>query len=192
MHQNLFTLFLLIGFNSFSQIQADSILTDTIYYKNGQIHRLVDYGYYNGELKMNGKYTEYSENNILLVDGKYEINSDSLECIDCFVVLRDSAFKPIFKSEFNEERTGIWKYYHPNGQLKEKGKYSNKIRVTTTQTLFSSKTQYQQNGPSPVGIGPEYLKTGPWEYYDENGNLTKVIWYYEGRVIKIQYAPGRN
>lgn len=127
----------------------------------------------------------------MLIEGRYAVLSDSVSCVDCYYVGSDSTLYKILKTDFNELRVGIWKYYYENGQLKEKGKYAKHIRISASSALFSSKTQYQYEGPVAAGFGPEYLREGAWEIYDENGYLIKVIWYHEGRIIKEQYAPMR-
>ena len=190
----LLLIIILSGLTAYSQdLQPDSLKIDSTFYTNGQLYRLIDVGYYDGVYKMNGRYLEYTEDGKILLEGNYEVKSDSVNCIDCFGVNKDSSLVQILKSDFNEVRTGIWKYYYSNGSLKESGQYSSGIRISAYAPLFSDKTQFRfAERPIPSGYGPEYLKHGPWEYYDENGYLIKVIWYFEGRVLLEEFAPSNE
>lgn len=182
----LFT-FLLFATSTISFSQAlDSTTTDTSYYANMQARVIVNYAFINGSKYQHGYYREFDSTGIILVEGYYQAHLDSIECIDCFTINHyDSSLIQYTKAHYNEIRTGIWKYYYPNGHLKMEGEYSPKIHEDRSSFMLAKGCNSVMG---PVGIGIQFLEHGPWSYYNEFGEITNRKWYYQGRLIHDEIA----
>ena len=67
-----------------------------------------------------------------------------------------------------EKKTGEWKEYHENEQLKEIGKYENGEPTGELK-------EYHENGKLyKIGKWENSEKTGEWKYYHENGQLAEI------------------
>lgn len=82
----------------------------------------------------------------------------------------------VYEGKFvNDVPTGVFKYYHTNGQLKSTSEFINGTsRVKTT--------LYHENGQmSAEGVFVDQSKDGEWNYYSNTGKLIKTENYKNGQ-----------
>jgi antitoxin component YwqK of YwqJK toxin-antitoxin module len=89
---------------------------------------------------------------------------------------------------WQEAKTGYWKYFYPNGNVKEDGSY-----LPSVKTSYEDSTSQMEdpNNPGTFTIGPSplYLKTGTWHYYNEQGVMIREERYNEtGDLIETKIS----
>jgi antitoxin component YwqK of YwqJK toxin-antitoxin module len=165
-------------------LSAQRQIIDTSYHNNGKISMLVEF-----DTVMNsfcGLYQEFNEQGIMTMDGCYRL-VDSIACKDCYTC---AEYENMEKQNFincKELRVGVWKYYHPLGQLKSIGSYGEIIRFYIGTSY--PKTVYKNGmwgGPVNSYIHFEYLKNGTWENYDEQGNNISSEKFLNGDLVYIE------
>lgn len=139
------------------------------YYENGNIYKIENY--LDGEL--DGDYIEFNDTGKIIVKGQY----------------------------FEGLKTGLWEYYI--GDIIQKGKYFDGAEtdwwvftsVPDGKILYKGKfidgipdgkhTWYYGNGKKrKEGNYNMGLKSGDWNFYDDNGSLFLIITYRQGIEIK--------
>jgi uncharacterized protein len=70
---------------------------------------------------------------------------------------------------------GMWKEYHPNGELKSQGEYINSKRVGAWKFLHPNGKTEQEGKYDRKGKAQ-----GPWKWYYENGNMLREESYRNG------------
>jgi antitoxin component YwqK of YwqJK toxin-antitoxin module len=187
---------------SYSQNEKCHCVIETYYFPNNKIE--ISYEIDTLNFKYCGLYKEFDSTGILLMEGTYT-NVDSIACEDCYVYnswdfnLNRNALKKDSFVYFYSLRTGVWKFYYPNGKLKEEGTYSDKVHSYTSTGLydpdqfksFLNKTNSYltiSGGPIGVGLDIEYLKDGVWTYYDERGKILKKEYLINGLLVHEEIA----
>jgi len=161
--------------------------TDTSFHINGNIAYIMDIDTLHDYC---GQYKEFDTTGILIVEGFYQIK-DSVECLNCFDGSPkfhdiDGSWIKYAYERIRHVEIGIWKYYHPNGKLKMIGSYSGKVH-----SFMGSVEPYNWemmenipiSKPVPVYISHEPLKTGQWQYYDDQGNNYLTEDYVDGILV---------
>lgn len=151
-----------------------------IYYANGQLQRLIDYvPFFNGS-NYNGVYKEFYENGKIKSDGNYTF-TDTVACIDCFDM---ETKKQIYKADLHPSlRTGTWREFWENGRPKSSGEYYPGVH----QVSYGALPDPSKNGVfSPGGLSHDYLKDGEWKYYNENGKLNRLEFYFKGKLVYVE------
>ncbi len=99
-----------------------------------------------------GPYTKYFFRNEIHISGQYE----------------------------NDEKTGVWKYYHGNGKLSETGRFKNGVKDSIW-------TRYAFDGQTIGQIGfMDGKKNGKWEfYYSDTKNQRSVGNYEIGNKVGV-------
>lgn len=170
-------------------INPDSVWTENHYSSNGKIRLVADYCLIDNQVTLCGRYEEYDTLGHLLVKGQYRVAADSLDCFNCFHLdYRDSSLHQYFKSDWCELRVGMWNFYYPNGQIRECGEYSMSVHEEWSTCLFLFNSNSTIYGPCANGYHAEYLKSGYWNYYDENGQQVSRVYYSEGFIIETAYV----
>jgi hypothetical protein len=84
------------------------------------------------------------------------------------------------------QRTGHWKYFHPNGKLHRKGKFINDKSNGFWKYYF-------ENG-QPLGEGKiiNDENDGLWKWFYNNGNLYSEYLYDNGKLLEIKSCFDRN
>lgn len=83
-------------------------------------------------------------------------------------------------------KTGIWKTYHSNGKINSSGSYTDKVHVHFTknhETIYYSGWPEGFSDKITTVRNVDYLKTGTWEYFDENGKQIRTEEYLEGQLL---------
>jgi len=107
----------------------------------------------------NQEHKEYYENDILKVEG--------------------------FKDE-NGKKTGEWKYYYQDGQLKSIGKHSAKAKFGNSSSKIGEWITYYNNGQIEsiaYYSNPGGRKKGEWKTFHQNGQLKEIGNYLDGQSI---------
>jgi hypothetical protein len=187
-------LFTLLVHTSLALTQGDkNCKTDTSYHINGNIAYIIEL---NTNFHNCGLYQEFDTSGIVRIEGFYQL-TDSVECLNCYTgtpQFQDikGNWKKYSYANLQYVEIGIWKYYHPNGQLRMIGSYSGKVH-----SYKGSSGPFQQemmdgipiSKPIPVYISFDPLKTGQWQYYDEQGNNHLTEEYIDGILV---YKTERN
>jgi hypothetical protein len=157
---------------------------DTIRFNSGIIYSITDED--TTEHDYCGIYKLYDSLGVLIEEGNY-LKVDSVECNWCYNEnVRDSIDRPTqyYKSKHTKTlKVGIWSYYHPNGLIKEKGKYSSKVKEYTEMDYPVEWEGKSWPNPVNVGLAMEYLKDGVWEYYNDQGKLILTEEYVCGSLV---------
>ncbi len=90
------------------------------------------------------------------------------------------------------ERTGTWKTYFPNGQLKSEGKYLPMEfvtyidqRIDSLGNVYYPKKKSFEMEPGIIYAGSAtYLRDGKWIFYNENGIIEEEVVYENGLIKK--------
>jgi len=165
------------------------------FHDNGQISSIITYKnskaisdyrtyYENASLKSrtiidsngvaNGSYTEYFDNNIIKVNGKFDL----ILCDNFNIDSSEFEFqKSIGRITRKSIPVGYWKEYYQNGNIKKEMYYLNKCNLTIgTDTI--------REGVSSVYLITNACPDGEWKEYDENGILIKTIVYRDCEMVE--------
>jgi antitoxin component YwqK of YwqJK toxin-antitoxin module len=170
----------LICSSAFSQEGSiDSAQAITSFHSNGQIKTVREVIWIYDSPENNGRYHEYDSTGILRIAGHYTYQNETKECIGCYAMeSSDSSFNQYKKSNSTTIRTGIWYFYHANGNIQESGCYSNRVHEVT------------RLAPDTDNFEPfaeiHYLKHGQWNYYDMNGKPIRIEWYVDGNLVMVK------
>ena len=100
-------------------------------------------------------------------------------------ISKDSNGEEGFKSRGrykNDKEKGTWKYFY-NDTLYQKDKYSgNEGRVK----FFHPNQKIRARGKTKMELNGKlahWYYTGDWEYFDEQGNLLKIVTYKKGDAV---------
>lgn len=87
----------------------------------------------------------------------------------------------------NHIRVGIWREYYNNGNLKTKGRYLNSKNpiLITRNNIDSIQSIYPALFSNTQLYFKDFLelKSGKWQYFNEEGDLTKEEFYEKGHLI---------
>lgn len=170
---------MLLTSNCYSQ--KDSIFVDTSYHTNGTINILQEL---NVSHWMNdGKYIEFDSLGNKLKEGVFRFY-EKIECINCY----EKYGEKLDSIDLFAIPAGEWKYYHPNGQLKEIGSYADKVHVYfgSREPLISTNF----SGPINTWIAYDSLKQGTWYYYDESGfNYLRNEYHLDDLTYELKRYP---
>lgn len=144
-------------------------MRDTLYFESGEIHSILDFDTC-CFMRYNGYFSQYDTLGNLTEEGTYKY-VDSIECFECY---EDEELTPVQYIYDISIKTGEWKYYYKNGNLKRKGMYAEKVRII----LYS----YEQHDHFNLDIVE--LENGYWEYYNKEGELSKKILFKDGLKIE--------
>lgn len=140
------------------------------FHRNG---RLSNRRFYNNGV-LEGQTSAFYANGQLKAQGSYEAQKHH------YVVARHSTRRAV------ESKVGAWVYFHPNGQLKEKGHYwQGKTALVTPE-----ERQEEEDELGEYGYYFKHdLKDGVWKVWDKEGTLIKEEIYTKGELIEVIYAP---
>lgn len=88
----------------------------------------------------------------------------------------------------NNAKTGVWKEYYSNGQLKLEGRFNEDIKaiiitdnnIDSLQSIYKDEIlEYYLSANLPFNF-----KSGIWNYYSDDGKLLKEEHFEEGIIIK--------
>ncbi|WP_157578714.1 toxin-antitoxin system YwqK family antitoxin [Pontibacter roseus] len=86
--------------------------------------------------------------------------------------------------------TGVWRYYHPNGQLRKIEYHKRKSPFFLTK-VYHDNRQVERQGMARV-VETErdihYFWTGTWQVYDRQGQFSHAEYYEKGREIRLELA----
>lgn len=153
--------------------------TDTVKIDNKQIiyqYCVINNTYYNC-----GSYYEYGASGNLLTSGEYQIIIDSLPCVSCYTLVDSVLTQFHYTSGPVPIRSGVWKFYHNNGNVSAEGSYCLKTRIEGSSTIKLNGNSVYDCGP--VGYNFVDLKEGHWNYYSEDGKLIMKEWYVDGVLV---------
>jgi antitoxin component YwqK of YwqJK toxin-antitoxin module len=154
------------------------------FFVNGKLEEKVEYHTKDSLTSFCGLYQEYYQNGELKTDGTYSFfDGDSLKCTVCFEYDTIQHFyKAVPWIKYSGEiRTGIWREYYENGQLKSIGEYSPSVVFDTKR--FSERDK-KKNHLWVVDYTKGFNPDKEWKFYSEAGKLEKTVTYDNGIVIK--------
>jgi hypothetical protein len=158
---------------------------DTIYHHTGKIKSIIAYDSMTNHYC--GVYNQFDSTGVLIVEGQY-VAVDSVKCKDCYTDSYsgnrlEEKWTKMDYADVLELKVGVWKYLHPNGQLKMIGEYSDMVHSLSGMSYPLSWEGI--SWPSPVDgyIYFQQLKKGKWEYYDELGNNYLTEEYVNGTLV---------
>jgi antitoxin component YwqK of YwqJK toxin-antitoxin module len=125
------------------------------------------------------EHKEYYNDKTLKVEGQYD---EGLKTGIWKNYYENGQLKSIGNYEsFGGEKNGGWKYYYENGQLKSEGRFLSGFRV-------SEWKYYHENGSLECNGIYEYgeIKVGEWIYNDDEGVIIKTELWGEGKLIETK------
>jgi antitoxin component YwqK of YwqJK toxin-antitoxin module len=165
-------------------ISQDNCVRDTLYYSEGKIELIYDYNKIDHEYC--GIFISYDTSGIITSKGEYR-SVDSVECFNCYIdTYKQSPDKweqYFITKQINKIPVGEWRYYHKNGELKEKGNY---CEIVHEYRGMAYPIEWEgKSWPEPVAgyLTFSFLKDGIWEYYDLYGNNIKTEEYVRGQLV---------
>lgn len=169
----------------FSQNERkNNVIVIKEYHKNGKLYQ--EYEFDTVVNTYAGYFIECDTLGELKMKGAYKI-VDSVRCKDCYEGHPEYPDNPSvwIKKEYSHERsiqTGVWQYYHPNGEEAIEGEYAEIVHETRGQSL-------PDNNSYPLSHcvwgTSEQLKQGYWFYYNEEGRLIKQEEYVDGVLVYV-------
>jgi antitoxin component YwqK of YwqJK toxin-antitoxin module len=75
----------------------------------------------------------------------------------------------------DSRRIGIWKYYYPNGAIKDSGEINGKWKSWYPSGILESEGEYSND-----------LMAGSWTWYRDNGKPSTIEEYKNGKIAKLQ------
>lgn len=147
------------------------------YYDNGNLKLVYETGFFEICSSLTGPYCEYYESGKIKTDGAYAF-ADSIACINCYD--RDGE-RPVTKAHSHSEKAGLWQEFFENGALKSSGHYKG---IHETTHIVHPKPVYKNGAGvfTPGDYTEDYLKDKQWSYYNEQGQLIKEEFYYNGSL----------
>ena len=159
----------------------------------------------------NGFFKKFDSKGILVEEGNYQFRT-KIPCVTCFdyeikidsfefsdtingklataMEYRQKPTDKLVKIESIDSlpiKTGIWKTYHSNGKISSSGLYSDKVHIHFTSDHETSSTVAGWYGSFSDKITTirhtDYLKTGTWEYFNEEGKLIRIEEYLDGQLL---------
>jgi uncharacterized protein len=147
------------------------------YYDNGNLKLEYEIKHLDWINYFSGPYNEYYESGKPKIQGTYKF-SDSITCVNCYDLDKN---KIVTKASSHSDRTGSWKEFHENGQLKSIGIYKG---IHETNEIHFHKPK---NGEwTPGEYSEEYMKDKLWVYYDDEGRVIKEEFYLNGVLADIK------
>ncbi len=140
------------------------------YYEDGQLHR--EEFYYNG--LQDGHSVEYYPNGEIISEGDYvEGKKNGQWTLD----YGDHSEKGNY---LDDNRKGKWVYYYPNNQIHFEGEFLDDLPVGYHKWYWPNGLT-KKEGKYSMG-----LKTGRWTKYNPDGSIFIVIYYKNGKEIKVE------
>jgi antitoxin component YwqK of YwqJK toxin-antitoxin module len=173
----LYSILCLVSLNVFSQNFENRV--DTSYYPNGKMNAVRN-------LLIDSTGNEYEDGHVVrfdtlgnkIVEGQYKYFS-FVECVNCYNFINQKPVIYVEATRVNHSvKYGQWTEYYPNGRVKSTGNYSGRVNE-----------MYYLDCSIPNSIGCDgciritWEKEGIWEYFDEDGNLTRSESYLNGILI---------
>lgn len=169
----------------FSQNERkNNVIVIKEYHKNGKLYQ--EYEFDTVVNTYAGYFIECDTLGELKMKGAYKI-VDSVRCKDCYEGHPEYPDNPSVwtKKEYSHERsiqTGVWEYYHPNGEEAIEGEYAEIVHETRGGVMPIKGHSYVASG---IWEKVEQLKQGYWFYYDEEGWLIKQEEYVDGVLVYV-------
>lgn len=154
------------------------------YHPNGKLYQ--EYEFDTVVNTYAGYFIEFDSLGERKIKGTYKI-VDSVRCKDCYGGHPEYPDNPSVwtKKEYSHQRsiqTGVWGFYHPNGEEASEGEYAELVHETKGESLQDNNSYFIAH--SNWGTS-EQLKQGYWYYYDEQGRLIKQEEYVDGVLVYV-------
>ena len=174
--------------------------TEYIYYDNGQVKMESNWTFdpLDGEIKLNGKVTDWYESGELMVERNYK--NGGLDG-KTFIWFKNGQLKSQGSYKNNKrDGTSIWYYkngnkwqavsykasvtvsmtsWHENGNLESKSKWKDNL------TKDGLQVRWHENGKiKSQGNYIDHQKQGDWTFWDENGQIDAEVFFKNGQCLR--------
>ncbi len=142
----------------------------TWYYDDGSLHR--EEYYLNG--LQDGHSVEYYPDGKIITEGDYIEGRKNGKWILDYGDHREEG------NYLDDRRKGYWKYYYPDNQLSFEGNFTDDL-PDGWHIRYWPNGKKKEEGKYVMG-----LKTGRWTKYNEDGTVFIVIYYKNGKEVKVE------